>query len=172
MNEAGTIDLSHNWFKPGRVDTHGTLTGTVNDDGTSIESDEPGFSDLAAQSFDLTDNSVCLNAGTELLSAALPTHDLYEQYIPHRQSAPRPVEPPLDLGAFERCLAGGCDTEVPPDTPDSRASDDTAQDTEAGGDIDAGYDSTGDDTSCGCHAIASFRPSLLRSLLMWAVGGR
>ena len=172
LNEAGSVDLSHNWFKPGRVDVHGTLTGTVNDDGTSIESDDPGFSDLETQSFDLADNSICLNAGTELPAAALPNYDLYEQYVPHCQSASRPVEPPLDLGAFERCLSGDCETVTPPDTPDSGASADTDSAAQTADESDAGSNTENDDSGCGCHAVAASTPSLLYSLLVWTAGSR
>jgi hypothetical protein len=160
LNENGAIDLSCNWFKPGWRGAHGQVAGTINDDGTSIESDAPGFEDEDAMDFHLTDDSVCLNAGADLASAALPANDLINQYVPHGQAEPRPLEPPLDLGAFERCRAGDCETAEPVDPPDS--------DTDADADGDADTDvppendeessadaSNGDDTGCGCSTVAS-----------------
>ena len=39
----GVLDLMRNWFKPGYVATFGTLTGTINDNNTSVTGAAPGL---------------------------------------------------------------------------------------------------------------------------------
>src|SRR5262249_27497597 len=53
LDETGVLDLTHNWFKPGRVSTFGTLAGTINDDGSSVVGNAPGFKNEAGQDFHL-----------------------------------------------------------------------------------------------------------------------
>lgn len=101
LDATGVLDLSHNWFKPGRVATFGTLSGVINDDGTSVVSSSPGFSDEPAQDFRLAMNSVNVNAGTSLAPAALPDHDVTREYVKHRASQSRSNDGVFDIGAFE-----------------------------------------------------------------------
>ena len=61
---AGGLDLTHNWFKPGHVAVFGTLSGIINDDGTSLESASPGFAGESVQDFSLSSTSIGRNAGT------------------------------------------------------------------------------------------------------------
>jgi hypothetical protein len=104
----GVLSLSHNWFKPGSVATHDTLEGTIDDDGTSVTGTSPGFADEANADYHLADGSACINAGTALDPAVLPTNDLVAQYVSHQAGEGRPIDPPLDVGAFERCTSGNC----------------------------------------------------------------
>jgi hypothetical protein len=109
ISGTGDLTLSHNWFKPGSVPTHDTLTGTITDDGTTVTGDAPGFVDEAQQDYHLADGAACVNAGTDLHPAVLPANDLVAQYVAHQAGEGRPIDPPLDIGAFERCTTGNCE---------------------------------------------------------------
>ncbi len=99
----GVLNLSHNWFKPGFVSTFGTLTGTVNNDGTSVLGSSPGFVSEAGQDYNLAAGSSCINAGTALHSMVLATNnDVVRQYVKHQSSQTRPGNGVLDIGAYER----------------------------------------------------------------------
>jgi hypothetical protein len=101
LDGAGALSISHNWFKPNWRSTHGTLTGTVNNNGASIQGASPGFVNEAAQDFRLLSNSAAVNAGTNLNPAVLPAHNVVRQYFKHQTGEPRPVSGALDLGAYE-----------------------------------------------------------------------
>jgi parallel beta-helix repeat protein len=101
LDGAGALSISHNWFKPNWRSTHGTLTGTVNNNGASIQGASPGFVNEAAQDFRLLSNSAAVNAGTNLNPAVLPAHNVVRQYVKHQTGEPRPVSGALDLGAYE-----------------------------------------------------------------------
>jgi hypothetical protein len=101
VDQDGVLDLSHNWFKPGRVVTFGTNSATINDDGTSIVGSSPGFREEPAQDFRLATTSANVNAGTLLAAAVLPDHDVLFHYVKHRASAPRSDDGVADVGAYE-----------------------------------------------------------------------
>ncbi|MBX3280323.1 MAG: putative Ig domain-containing protein [Acidobacteria bacterium] len=101
VDSAGVMNLSHNWFKPGRVATFGTLTGVINDDGTSVTGSNPGFANEAGQDFRLSAGSACINAGTGLAAAAIPFHVPVRHYIRHQMSEARPDDGVVDIGAYE-----------------------------------------------------------------------
>jgi hypothetical protein len=102
LDETGVLDLSHNWIKPGWVDTFGTLAGEIHDDGTQIETDEPGFADEAGDDFTLRLESAGVDAATSLHPAVLPEHDVVAQYVPHQAGTPRRrAGVAADVGAFE-----------------------------------------------------------------------
>jgi hypothetical protein len=101
VDESGVLELSHNWFKPGRVATFGTLAGTVADDGTSIVGSAPGFRDEAAQDFRLAQTSPAVNMGTTLNAAVLPVDDVVWQYAKHQSGVARPQDGVFDVGAYE-----------------------------------------------------------------------
>ncbi len=101
----GQLTLRNNWLKPGWVATFGTLTGSIDDNGSSVTGTAPGFANQAAQDFRLATGSACVNAGTSLLAAVLPSNDLARQYVKHRSSEPRPRDAAFDIGAYE--LGGG-----------------------------------------------------------------
>jgi hypothetical protein len=101
----GQLVMRHNWLKPGWVATFGTLTGTIDDDGSSIVGSSPGFANEGGQDFRLAAGSPCVDAGAPLLAAVLPSHDVVSQYVKHRSSEPRPRDAALDVGAYE--VGGG-----------------------------------------------------------------
>jgi len=102
LDSSGVLDLSHNWMKPGWVDSFGGLSGTINDDGTSIETASPGFTDAAAQQFDLAPGSPCIDAAGPAHPETAAAHPLTRQYVPHQSSQARVIAGTApDLGAFE-----------------------------------------------------------------------
>lgn len=100
LSSSGTMDLGHNWLTAGWVTSHSTFVGTLNDDGTNLEGDDPGFS----TNFALDTGSPCGDAGTTLHPSVLPGHDLSHQYVPHQDNSVRPDDGMVDLGAFEMGL--------------------------------------------------------------------
>ena len=105
LDSFGQLDLLRNWFKPGRVTSFGTFTGVLNDDGTSLVGDAPGFRDEAQQDFRLTDTSPVVNAGMSLPVQLLTTDDVVMEYVKHQGWRERARDGVLDLGAFELGIA-------------------------------------------------------------------
>jgi putative Ig domain-containing protein len=101
VDGAGVLNMSHNFFKPGYVATFGTLTGTINDDGTSVLGSSPGFVDEAGQDYNLAAGSNCIDAGTFLHPTVLPSNDVTRQYVKHQLSEVRLNDGALDTGAYE-----------------------------------------------------------------------
>ncbi len=108
LDADGRLEWSHQWTRPGWVDTFGTLTGTIVDDGTSLTGPNPGFVDEPGQDFHLAAGSACADAGAALPPGLLPAHDVTTQYGKHQGSEPRPRDASLDIGAYElsSCLIG------------------------------------------------------------------
>jgi len=102
LNEAGRLQLTHNWLKSGWVASHSGLTGTIVDGGGNLAGDHPGFQDEAAQDYRLLTQSGCVDAGGPLPAGAPP---VIQQYAKHRLSNMRPVDAAMDIGAYE--AAGG-----------------------------------------------------------------
>ena len=102
VDSAGVLNLSHNWFKPGYVNTFGTLTGTVNNDGTSVLGSSPGFINEAGQDYNLAPGSGCINAGTFLHVNVLSANNVTRQYLKHQAGQDRPADGTFDIGAYER----------------------------------------------------------------------
>jgi hypothetical protein len=98
-NSAGVLNYAWNLFKPGFVNSHSGLTGSVNDLGGNITAASPGFVDEHAQDFRLTINSPAINAGS--LSAAMKAHPFLYEYVPHQAHKDRQFDGYLDLGALE-----------------------------------------------------------------------
>ena len=96
-NSDGTINLSHNWMKEGWRDSHSSLNGTINDDGTTVSNASPGFNDEAGKDFSLLQDSPCRNSATDIS----PGGSLDYEYIKHQQFQIRQVNAPLDIGAYE-----------------------------------------------------------------------
>jgi hypothetical protein len=101
LDDTGVLSLSHNWFKPNWRVSHGAATGTVNNDGTSVQGTSPGFVNEAAQDFRLLSTSAAINAGTILNTDVLPAHDVVRQYVKHQTSEARPAGGQFDIGAYE-----------------------------------------------------------------------
>jgi len=101
LDETGILTIKNNWLKPGWRTSHGTLTGTINNDGTSVQGTSPNFIDFNNQDFHLLSNSSAVNAGTTLNAQVLPAHDIARQYVKHSQSETRNQNGAIDIGAFE-----------------------------------------------------------------------
>ncbi len=101
LDASGVLHLRNNWTKPGWVDSHSGLTGTIYDDGGNITGSDPGFVDEAGGDYHLTATSQCVDAGAPLASAALPDYDLDSQYAKHQAQEARPRDATLDIGAYE-----------------------------------------------------------------------
>ena len=111
VDQSGILNLTHNWFQPGKTYTFGSLTGVIHDDGTSLTGPSPGFVSQSSQDFHLTAASPARDAGTALHPAVLPDHDLLWQYGKPRSAEIRPTDATIDLGAFEyqAAVASLCD---------------------------------------------------------------
>ena len=102
LDETGSLDLSHNWMKPGWVASH-SGPADVFDDATGIESAAPGFDDEVGQDYRPGAGAEIIDAGGALLAAVLPAHAVTRQYVEHQSSEARPSDGASDLGAFEFC---------------------------------------------------------------------
>jgi hypothetical protein len=100
LDDTGVLSISHNWLKPNWRVSHGTATGTVNNDGTSVQGTSPGFAGEAAQDFRLVSSSAAINAGTILNPDVLPANNVIRQYVKHQTSEARPASGQFDLGAY------------------------------------------------------------------------
>ena len=112
VDSSGVLDLSHNWMKPGWVSTFGTLTGTINNDGTNLSGSSPAFANEAGQDFHLSPASVSINAGAALHPAVLPAHNVTGQYVKHQSGESRPTDGQLDIGAYEHAASGPADLAI------------------------------------------------------------
>lgn len=101
LDGAGVLNLTHNWFKTGWVSSHGTLSGTIHNDGTTVQGTGPSLVNLAGQDYHLRGDSPCINAGATLHPSVVSLHDLLLQYVAHQSSESRPRQGALDIGAFE-----------------------------------------------------------------------
>ena len=101
LDADGVLALSHNWTKPGWVDSHGTLSGVIDDDGTGVEGASPGFVDEGMQDFHPLETSQAVDAGGDLHPEVLPDHDPVAQYREHQMQEPRRDDGAPDLGAYE-----------------------------------------------------------------------
>jgi hypothetical protein len=118
LDSDGVLDLSHNWVKPGWVEAFEPLGGAVNDDGTSILGDTPGFVDPSTQAYHLLPSSDCVDAATVLHPAVVGVHDVLRQYVRHQASVDRPAWGTVDdLGAYE-LLPGDADGDGAVDADD------------------------------------------------------
>ena len=101
-NDAGTINLNHNWIKTNWVDSHsGPPSGSVNDQGNNLNGTDPLFTDFVNQDFTLQSTSPLVDAGDAIPSLHLPNHDLLSEYVMHMGSNTKNVVNALDIGAFE-----------------------------------------------------------------------
>jgi PKD repeat protein len=102
----GKFSLSHNWIKPGWVNSFGTFTGTVSNDGTMVTGSVPGFVDEPGKDFHLTSASPSRNTGGSLAASALAADNVVRQYVKHHATEARPSDGVLDIGAFEYSSGG------------------------------------------------------------------
>ncbi len=104
LHKTGKLTLSNNWIKPSWVKSHeGLISGSVIDDGSSIEGSDPGFIDDSGIDLNLrlSDTSAVRDMATTLSLAVLPEHDVTMEYQPHQRSRIRPTAGALDIGAYE-----------------------------------------------------------------------
>jgi hypothetical protein len=102
LDNTGVLDFQHNWIKPGWVKAFANSKGTLNNLGGNVETASPGFMNEAGQDYHLAAGSPAADAGAGLHANVLPSHNVLRQYVKHQSSEPRPVNGPLDIGAFER----------------------------------------------------------------------
>ncbi|MEM9554076.1 MAG: polysaccharide-degrading enzyme [Acidobacteriota bacterium] len=100
LDAAGALMLRNNWSKPGWRASHGTLTGTIDDDASGVTGSAPGFLDEVGQNFRPAGDSPLRDAGGSL---AAPGHPLQLHYVKHLRSEDRPDDGMLDIGAYEFC---------------------------------------------------------------------
>ncbi len=105
LDASGDLTLRHNWTKPGWVDSHSGLTGTIDDDGSGVTGSAPGFVDEATQNFRPAEGAPVIDAGTALHAGAFE-HPVLRHYVRHVMDEPRPVDAILDIGAYEWCASG------------------------------------------------------------------
>jgi len=106
-DDSGVFNLSHNWIKPGWVNSFGAFTGTVNNDGTMVTGSSPGFADETTQDYHLAAGSANINAGAFPNPAVLPANDVIRQYVKHQMTEARPSDGIYDIGAYEFGSGGG-----------------------------------------------------------------
>jgi hypothetical protein len=96
LENRGSLDLSHSWFKAGWAKAAlPNAQGTVRDDKSSVVGMSPGFVDAAGRDFRLTAGSACRDAG-----GPLPL-SINRQYVKHQSGKTRPDDGRPDIGAFE-----------------------------------------------------------------------
>ncbi len=103
LDDTGVLYLSHNWVKPGWVQSFGGTEGIVHDDGTWLTGSDPLFADAAAQGFMLRFDSPAVDYAAALHPAVPVEHAVVRQYAPDTLGLQRqPLGAGPDLGAFER----------------------------------------------------------------------
>lgn len=102
LNADGDLTLRHNWTKPGWVDSHSGLTGTIDDDGSGIAGSDPGFADEVSQNYRPGAGAPVIDAGTDVHVAAFE-HPVLSHYVRHTMDELRPADAVLDVGAYEWC---------------------------------------------------------------------
>ena len=93
LDDTGVLNFTHNWAKPGWVQSFGGTSGTLINDGSNVGGAAPGFLHEPSQNFRLAPDSVCINAGTNLLPSVLPANAVTSQYETHQAGTPRRQDP-------------------------------------------------------------------------------
>lgn len=103
LAETGILAVTHNWSKPGRVQSHAGsgFVGSIADAATWVTGVDPGFIDVGRENFRLGSQSPCIRAGTGLHPNVGIEHPLLQQYRKHQSATPRASNSLPDLGAFE-----------------------------------------------------------------------
>jgi hypothetical protein len=100
LEEAGTVRLHHNCFKPGWKDSHGALAGDVLARDNS-EGEDAGFRDLGEGDFRLREQSIARDRGCALPDPLAAAHPLQWEIVPPQSFRRRPDDGNPDIGAFE-----------------------------------------------------------------------
>jgi len=98
---SGSVTLSDNWLPQGWVDSHDTLTGSIDDQG-NVLGDSPGFSDPSGQDFTLLPSSACVNGAPSISGESVYGYAVVSEYVKHQSGQARPMDGMPDIGAFER----------------------------------------------------------------------
>lgn len=98
---SGTFDMDHNWVNTDWQDCHCLPEGTVNDTGTNLSGDAPGFVDFDLQNFRPTENSPLVDSGAELFPEIAADYPVDLEYLEHTSNQDRWNDGALDIGAFE-----------------------------------------------------------------------
>jgi hypothetical protein len=114
LDDEGTVDLYHNWLKTGWSVSHSNSSAKVIAVSGNLTGSEPGFANFTEQNFRLAFNSACIDIGTTLAAAVLPTYDCLYEYQKHQGSAARHQDGTRDAGAFEYYDLGVSDFSYPP----------------------------------------------------------
>lgn len=101
LNSAGVLDLRNNWFKSEWRDSHGSLSGTINDLGDNVLGSDPGFVSFPESDYHLSQQSNCVDKGTTLHRDASSAHPMLYQFIKPRGRETRPSDGTFDIGAYE-----------------------------------------------------------------------
>ena len=102
MNDAGTLNLQHNWMKSNWKNSHSSsISGVVNDQGNNINGADPLFTDANNQDFSLQNTSPLIDAGMAIPALHLPSHQVANEYAPHTTTTVKNIVNALDIGAFE-----------------------------------------------------------------------
>jgi hypothetical protein len=98
----GQTALSDNWLPTGWRQTHesGLDPGATVTNLGNVAGNAPGFVDPGGQDFHLTSASPARDAAGDL-PAPTAAHPPVSQYRDHQQTETRPVNGPMDIGAFE-----------------------------------------------------------------------
>jgi hypothetical protein len=95
----GRVNLRNNWIKTGWVNSF--ASGVVSNLGGNISGTSPGFVNATGQVYELVSTSACVNVATSLPPAALPAHNITNEYVKHRSVRFRYSDGALDMGAYE-----------------------------------------------------------------------
>ncbi len=101
LDATGLLRLRANWTKPGWKGSHGTLTGTILDEGGNLSGASPEFLSEVEQDYRLAPASACIDAGTALAEAFGPEYAVDREYAGPGISRSRTIDEAPDLGAYE-----------------------------------------------------------------------
>lgn len=101
LDATGLLHLRANWTKPGWKGSHGTLTGTILNEGGNLSGASPEFRSEAGKDYRLTAASACIDAGTALAESFGPKYAVDREYAGPGVWRSRISDGLLDLGAHE-----------------------------------------------------------------------
>lgn len=110
IDGAGSFLMQNNWLKTGWVNTHGSLTGSVQDLGDNITGNDPLFQDINLQDFTPLTNSPLINKGDPIPGSLKPVNDLILEYVKHQNFKNRNIAGLPDIGAYELSNTSCSDT--------------------------------------------------------------
>ncbi len=117
LTDAGRMMLGHNWLTEGWRASHGQMSGTIEDEGTNLAGDDPGFvsidpvplsapdggngprGEIIERDLRLLAETRAVGAAGPLPEAALPAHAVTHEYVPHCGSRER-TDDPAGMGAL------------------------------------------------------------------------